>query len=238
MIYGYFDESGHESVEYVVIAGFFGRGECWDAFVPNWKFAMGQRKTLHMTSLRWKKDSTRRLLKRLATIPEECGLQAAVGAVRVSDYADLVADDERAVRIKGYEAALAPLVINVLRGVPKDERIEFVFEEQREYAPSIASIMELAERLDMDYKVTSEGIPKLLKWGMVPKGTTVKTDPADYLAYAVRENLTNPETQKAKWSYPLIEASGHEIHGAILSRDEIRRRITTAKENYKRMFSP
>jgi len=89
MLYGYFDESGHESPEWVSVAGFVGNKGHWEKFVPQWKAALGQRPTLHINALRWKQDRTRRLLERLGPIPHKCGLIGARGVVRVADFIDL-----------------------------------------------------------------------------------------------------------------------------------------------------
>ncbi len=250
MMRAYIDESGHEGRGYVVVAGFFGDEKAWEAFEPKWRAALGQRQTLHMTALRWKKDSTRRLLERLAPIPNACGLLRCIGGVKVSDYEDLIDEPismmyphgslyvpaNVIVPIKGYEAVLAPMVINVLRGVPNTERIEFVFEEQREYAPAVDNVMAFASMKDMAYKVTKDGKPKIAKWGFVPKGSTVMTDPADYLAFATREHCTNPNMKKAKWTRAILEAGDGQAFGRIMTRDEIRSRIKTSRALFKRLY--
>jgi hypothetical protein len=250
MMRAYIDESGHEERGYVIVGGFFGSEDAWEAFLLKWRAALGQRKTLHMSSLRWKKDSTRRLLARLAPIPHECGLRPCMGGVRISDYEDLIDEPipmlqkhgslvipvTLLVPIKGYEAALTPMVINVLRGVPSTERIEFVFEEQREYAPAVENVMEFASELDMSYKRTSDGKPKIAKWGFVPKGSTVMTDPADYLAFAAREHYTDETTKKAKWTRPILASGDGQAYGRILTRDEIRRRIKNSRAMFKRLY--
>src|SRR6266568_3504806 len=120
----------------------------------------------------------------------------------------------------------AALVINVLRGVPNTERIEFVFEEQREYAPAVDNVMAFASMKDMAYKVTKDGKPKIAKWGFVPKGSTVMTDPADYLAFATREHCTNPNMKKAKWTRAILEAGDGQAFG----------RIKTSRALFKRLY--
>jgi hypothetical protein len=124
MLRGYFDESGHETKEWVCLAGFIGTKEQWVDFLTKWRAGLRQRPTLHMRNLRWKQERTKRLLARLGPIPHACGLDGARGVVRVSDYADLVTgtDDERV--YKGYIACLMPMVELILKGVPSDERIE------------------------------------------------------------------------------------------------------------------
>ena len=91
MLTGYFDESGHQSKDHVIIAGFVGNESQWTSVAEAWNKGLGRRKTLHMSKLRgWSKPHTGRLLERLGTIPKQFSLQPAMGGVRVSDYEDLI----------------------------------------------------------------------------------------------------------------------------------------------------
>jgi len=74
-----------------------------------------------------------------------------------------------------------------------------------------------------------DGKPKLAKWGFVPKGSTVLTDPADYLAFALRELWTNPKGKKAAWCKPILKSGGGRGLGAILRRDTIRQVVATTQ---------
>jgi hypothetical protein len=228
MMRAYIDESGQESTEWVVVAGFLGNEDQWAAFVPKWTTALGrQRKSLHMSALRWNKTSTRDLLARLGPVPYECGLEATRGVVRVSDYADLVAGTDAEKDIPGYYAALVPMVINILRrAVPPSERIEFVFERQDRYILSIARAMAYGSMDDKSYKLTSDGRPKIARWVFVEKGTTVMTDPADYLAFALRSRVADPESKKAEWSRPIITSNtSGVVWGKVLTRSEARQAV-------------
>jgi hypothetical protein len=234
MMRAYLDESGHESKGWVFVAGFLGTEDQWTDFVPKWKIGLGpQRKSLHMSRLRWKNDRTRRLLARLGPIPHECGLEAVIGGVRVADYDDLVVGTEDEHILKGYMAALTPLVLNVLRGIPKDERVEFVFEEQREYHESIDMVMAIASRMDRPHTMTSDGLPKIAKWGFVPKGSTVMTDPADYIAFALREDHIDHGSKKAQWSSPILSSGSRNGIGLIMNREQARRAVLNAQRLFK-----
>ena len=229
MLRAYIDESGHESKGWMSLAGFLGREEQWRDFVPKWKSALGpQRKFLHMRRLRWKKDSTKQLLARLGPIPEKCGLEAVMAGVRFQDYEDLVSGTPDEKLLKGYIACLIPMVIQILRGIPDDERIELVFEEQREYAPFVDMALPFAA-MPEPWKLTKDGRPKLAKWSFVPKGSTVMTDPADYLAFALREVWTDRKSKKAEWCKPILASGSGEGYGLIMQRDRIRRMVTNAQ---------
>lgn len=225
MLTGYFDEG------FVSVAGFIGTAAQWTDFVPMWKKALGQRQRLHMRQLRWKKDSTRRLLARLGPIPAACGLEGARGVVRVSDYYDLVAGTDDEVICTGYVACLIPMLTQLMRGTPKDERVELFFEEQRQYAEMIALTMNFFTWRDhRTYLYTDDGLPRLARWGFVPKGTTIMTDPADYLAFALREAHTSPRSQKAMWCQPIF-SSGSGL-GMTLTREQTRRIVRRAQQMF------
>src|SRR5690349_4944011 len=76
MLTAYLDESGHESKNWMFLAGFLGNEEQWRDFVPKWQAGLGpQRKCLHMTELRWNRERTQTLLRKLGPIPEQCKLE-------------------------------------------------------------------------------------------------------------------------------------------------------------------
>lgn len=211
------------------LAGFIGSEEKWEAFVPKWKEALGQRKFLHMTDLRWNRDRTRRLLERLGPVPSNCGLEGIMGGVRFQDYEDLVLGKPEEKLLRGYIACLFPMVTQVLRGMPSEEQLEIVFEQQKEYEPFVNMALPFFTVPDLQapWKFTTDGKPRLAKWRFVPKGSTVRTDPADYLAFALREAWTDKNSKKSKWCKPIL-ASGSG-YGRIMQRDEIRLYISSTQ---------
>lgn len=231
MFTAYLDESGHETKDWQFIAGFLGDEDQWKQFVPLWQEALGpQRKHLHMTDLRWDKDYTRRLLQRLGAIPDQCKLTRVLGGARVKDYEDLVAGTISEKLLKGYIASLYPLVINTLRVIPPNERLELVFEEQKEYEPFVhrmLSEMVTPHPAKEKWMFTNDGLPKLAKWSFVPKGSTILTDPADYFSYALLQLWRNRESKRAEWCRP-IRGDGTGI-GRIMRRNEIRKIIQTTQ---------
>jgi hypothetical protein len=229
MMTAYIDESGHEGKGWMFLAGYLGSEDQWKRFVPAWKAGLGpQRKSLHLTDLRWNKDRTKQLLKRLGPIPEGCGLTPILGGIRYGDYEDLVTGSPAAKLLKGWLTCLFTIVLETLRVVPDGERLELVFEEQREYEQNAGQILSMIAYHD-PWSGTpwqdKEGKAKLAKWGFVPKGSTIMTDPADYLAFALRELWTDEKSKKSAWCRPIL-ASGEGI-GKILKRDTIRPIIQT-----------
>jgi hypothetical protein len=235
MLTAYLDESGHEQRDWQFVAGFFGNDEQWGKFCPLWKQALGQRKKLHMKELRWNhKHADRRvkkLLERLAPIPTACGLTPIVGGVRYGDYEDLVSDLPESKAFSGYVHCIYTLVLQTLRMVPATERIEFLFEDRGTYKEEVNQVFELPLRSDkLPFTETIGGIPKIAKWGFIPKGTSILTDAGDYAAFAMHTNWTDPKSKKASWTRPLLqEIDNVGGVGAIMKRDMIRRIMTATR---------
>jgi hypothetical protein len=230
MLTAYVDESGHEGKGWMFLAGWLGNCEQWTNFADEWKKGLGpQRKSLHMTELRWNQDRTRKLLARLGPIPESCHLRGVLGGVRFGDYEDLVSGTPEAKQLKGYMSCLMPMVAETLRGMPKDERLEIVFEQQNEYEPFVNMALPTFTGPDRHapWKMMPDGKPRLAKWSFVPKGTTMLTEPADYLAFALREVWTDKTSKKAQWCSPILRAGDGTGLGKIMTRNQIRHVITS-----------
>lgn len=232
MLTAYIDESGHEKHQgWMFLAGWLGNCDQWTQFVGEWKKGLGpQRKSLHMTDLRWNKESTKKLLARLGPIPNDCGLQGMMGGVCFDHYADLVTGTPHAKELKGYMSCLVPMVTNTLRGIPKDERIELVFEQQDEYEPFVNMALPTftVPNPRAPWQTMPDGKPKLAKWSFVPKGSTILGDPADYLAFALREVWTDKTSKKARWCSPIRDAGDGRGFGKVMSRKEIRFVVSSA----------
>lgn len=116
--------------------------------------------------LRWTSHRTRMLLSCLGPIPYQCKLQPVLAGVRAKDYEDLLDGTPAERLLKGYLVCIVPMVIQILRSIPKNEKLELVFEQQSEYEPyahrALASLLDL-EVFNQDYFRTNEGFPKLSK---------------------------------------------------------------------------
>src|SRR5216117_2373707 len=78
MLTAYVDESGHESPDWVIVAGLLGNDDQWKQLATDCRLALGNRKRFHMKSLRWKHERTKKLLQTLGPLPAKCGLQRIV----------------------------------------------------------------------------------------------------------------------------------------------------------------
>ena len=223
MLRAYIDESGHESKDWMFLAGFLGTEDQWRDFVPRWQSALGrQRKHLHVQRLRWNQERTRDLLARLGVIPEQCKLTPIFGGVRYQDYEDLISGHPEEKALSGYISCLFPLAARVLAHIPTDERVELVFEEQNQYERFASAALSMLAQSDEPSTRTRLGEPKLAKWSFVPKGTSVMTDVADYFAFALHELWTHPCSRKTEWCETILQTGGRRGIGAILNRHQIR----------------
>lgn len=237
MYTAYLDETGQQANAWIFVAGFLGQKEQWDCFIPQWKEALGpQRKRLHMKRLRWKKPSTKALLASLGPIPQACGLKAVAGGVKYSDYADLLRGTIVEKLSEGYLWCLFPLVLNILKYIPPDERVELIFGAQSAYKERALDLLSLIEKTtleDTEFRDcrTSSGLSKLAKWSFVPASSTIMLDPSDYYAYALAQYHHDKTSKKTEWCTPILDVPlGMPYVGRILSRDEIRGQVARNKQ--------
>ena len=222
------DESGQESKNWVFIAGFIGNEDQWRKFVPAWREGLGNRKSLHMAALRFKKDRERRLLERLAPIPVNCNLEPLLGGIRISDYRDLFVNDTFQEKLNsGFICAFLPLMSQMLRWMPADERVELVFEQQDRYAGVLNfwlnSIHSHLGRELMPVLFTADGKPRIAKWSFVPKGSTCLTEPADYFVYSVAQYYKDKNSRRAQWCLPILRSvDSVSVIGAIMQKEHSR----------------
>jgi hypothetical protein len=232
MITAYLDESEHSDVgKYTVVAGFRGKKENWDLFVPLWKQGLGNRKSLHMRSLRWNHPNAKSrvgdLLARLGPIPYDCGLIPVYGAVKAGDYLDLVRGDPILEDFGGYLLSISHVFTLLLETIPPHERIKIVCEAQEGYASNADAVFKV-------FKIASrDGLyPKLVSIDFVPKGSTSLTEPADYLAFSLSKTLSEPGSQKDLWARP-IQGEGRQLQcapGMWLNREVARETIQQIKQ--------
>ena len=205
MLTAYVDESGHDNPDWVVIAGLLGNDDQWKHLASEWRVALGKRRSFHMRKLRFTHQSTKRLLETLGPMPAHCGLRRIVGAIKVSDYADLIGTgpvNEQA--LKGYILALLGMTYQVLRHLPKGERLEIVFEQQDEYQPVAHELLSMVAIGNYPWLKTDTGETKLAKWRFVPKDSTILTQSADYMAYAVLQYYRDKDSRKAQWCRSIL----------------------------------
>jgi hypothetical protein len=222
---GYFDETFDEHSGCTWVAGYVGDENAWRNYVRDWRNGLGERKQLHLSSLRWKKPSTRQLLADLAPIPSRSGLRGFVSGVRTSDFSDLVRGTKWEYHSNGYIVSLIDVTARALLSVPEGEHLEALFEErdqtQERAADGLFALSILPFFSDLKPQLLNrDGSKKLIKYGFQSKSDTILFDQADYLCYAVLQQHRNPGSQKALWTRPILDAG--EITDGIMARETAR----------------
>lgn len=201
MLTAYLDESGHEGRNLMVLAGFLGDSVQWGSCAENWKAALGQRKHLHMTELRWSKpERIEKLLCALGPIPHAAGLRAVFTTAAMSDYDDLTLGTELQQLYKSYMIALMGMVHVIAEGIPSNETFKLVLEANDRYRMNVESLFRATKKLQ-----TSDGRQKLVSIEFVDKGVTSLTEPADFLAYALIQQHRNPGSVRERLCAPILE---------------------------------
>jgi hypothetical protein len=167
------------------------------------------------------------MLARAGGVPEQCGLTPIVGGVRYSDYSDLIAGSRAEKLLSGYVVCFGGMLINTLRGIPQDERLEVVFEEQPVHQRNNSIAMHALQNASTSEMRLPDGRPKLANWRPVPKGATPLTEIADFFAYALFQVWRDSKSLKTSLCRPILDAYGGEGLGAILTRAKAREVVLT-----------
>jgi hypothetical protein len=227
MLTAYIDETGQEQDDWMFLAGYYGTDSAWRQTTKEWKSALGpQRKRLHMKSLRFKLQSERKMLERLAKVPGMCGLVPMLGGVRFGDYRDILKGTPDEVAMNGYVVCLWSMLYDTLRCLPEGERLEIVFEAQDRYAYFAEIAIQVFTRSDPPPELLlADGTPKLASWRWVPKDSTSLLEPADYLCYALAKYYKDAGSIKDQWCRPILREQEGEGFGHIMPRDKVRMAI-------------
>ena len=203
MLTAYLDETGQEQDDWMFIAGFMGDDAAWKEFPPLWAEAIGpQRSHLHMKELRFPKLAVRKMLERAALVPKRCGLIPIAAGVRLKDYADLLVAERDIFIHAAYMMCCNAVTIFALKSIPDTERLEVVFEFQKQYRWYAAQeLQNISETMEHPELLMADGrTSKLASWRFISKSATVLCEPADYLAYALLQQARNKNSLKSLWT--------------------------------------
>jgi hypothetical protein len=231
MLTAYLDESQHTGPGHAVVAGFWGTEDQWNAVADDWKLGLGGRKALHMSGLRWNSPSASRrvkpLLARLGPIPHTHNLHPVYGAVKVTDYINLIANEpEFEKKMCGYILCLSIVFSVLAKHLPGHAKLKIVCEQQSEYEP-------LARALFDSFSKMVGRNPKCAYFsdiGFIPKDSSPLTQPGDFLAFAKGKYLDERGSRKDLWSRPILGSAGPDgIPGRVHSRENARRLVKQIK---------
>jgi hypothetical protein len=210
----YFDESGiHDGDHLCVVAGFAGNDAQWAAFIADWILAIRPRHNLHMVGLRWKhRARIASLLARLGPIPHKYNLTPIAVSLSRKDYlASGLATISR--RFTDPYVICATCCINVaLAEFAKKDDMYFLFDRQKGLRKEA---MEAIRNFSFEYC----GIDSRFKGAdFMNRVGTVCLDPADYLAYILRERESAPNSFKSLAGASII---GNKGHGGRIQLDQL-----------------
>ncbi len=224
----YLDESRQSDPNsFMCVAGFLGDEEQWKALAPRWKAALGSRRALHMSTLRLhsKPGRARQLLGTLGPIPHELELLPFYAAVKTGDYLDILAESKFGHKMPGYAVCLHAIIVALKNRIPAGESIKIVCETQKQYEPIATFAFDLARKLFG----SDPANPLFSGIEFIPKGSSVLTQPADFLAFTIVHWCENPNSEKSKLCSPILGPSGF-VWGAKLDRKMIRGIMSQIRE--------
>jgi len=195
LLTGYFDESGiHNGDHLCVVAGFVGNDAQWQAFIADWIPAISPRKNLHMKDLRWKQQPERiaALLRKLGPIPYKYNLKPVSAGLFWRDYNSIVKGKIDEKFTHPYVVCATCCMAVVLKEIAEADDVYFLFDRQEGMRRETMLALH-------DIVYNNFGIDSRVK-GMdfIKRDSTVCLDPADYLAFVVRERGTDKDSIKAK----------------------------------------
>jgi hypothetical protein len=223
MLIAIVDETGHESKDVVILAGFLGTEEQWAKCEQDWRAGLGSRDHLHMSRLRWSKvDRVRKLLGTLGAIPHAAGLQAIYSAVKISDYDDLVDGTQMQKLMKGYFITLLGIIDIVAKNIAPDETFKLVLEAQNEYALGANQIYLGTQ----DYR-TPDGRRKLVSLEFIEKGDSTLAEPADFLAFALLQLYRDAKSVKSELCAPILRNTRDALERNHVKQPDLLRQFVT-----------
>jgi Protein of unknown function (DUF3800) len=232
----YVDESQqNETDRHVVVAGFCGSEPQWESFLPEWKSALGKKKALHMKNLRWGGDFGERrvtqLLARLGPIPYKHGLCPVYGAVKVSDYIDLIKGEaELEKKVCGYILCLSTIFSALTRDLPGYAEIKIICEQQDQYEPLARGLFDSFGRI----VARDPRSAYFRSIGFIPKDDSPLTQPADFLAFAITKYLDERGSTKDLGCRPIFGGKDPEkIPGRLYTREKAIKTLQDIKKGLK-----
>jgi hypothetical protein len=220
----YMEESGVHDKDWCVVAGFVGDDKQWKDCIDKWKPGLGRSRSLHMRKLRWNKtERVKKLLNTLGPIPESCGLKKIWAGLRLQDYEDLLPQELRLNQeISPYMLCTSMIFARTAKLLPVGQRVAFVFALQKQYSRLVA----LPEWFLRNFLRDRFTVTYLTE-------RTMLTEPADYLAFEIRQCQIDINSKKARLGHSIIgDGQGY---GAIATRDGVRRVMTNTIEKLARL---
>jgi hypothetical protein len=216
MLTAYFDESGiHSGNHLCVVGGFVGNGAQWQSFIKDWVVAIRPRQNLHMKDLRWSKQPDRiaELLAKLGPIPHRYNLRPVAVSIPWTDFTSVAEGKVSKKFVNPYVICAVCCMQGVLGEVAGKDDVHFIFDRQE-------GLRKEAIQAIRDFSFDYCGVDTRFKGAdFIKRADTVCLDPADYLAYIIRERGVDPESFKSKAGSSILGTTGG--HGGRMARDQL-----------------
>ena len=197
MLTAYFDESGiHDGDHLCVVAGYVGNDAQWHAFAKGWITALGSRKSLHMRKIRNFRRAAQ-LLAKLGPLPEQYHLQKIVGGVWWKDYKGILKGRIPKRFTDPYMLAVQACLFQTMGYLDRTDQIAFCLSRQDVHERVIA---ELDNYVFKQQRVDS----RVKDIHFLSPHATVCFEPADYLAFEVREYKSHEDSEKARIGFSIL----------------------------------
>jgi hypothetical protein len=214
----YFDESGVHGADSCVVAGFVGNDAQWQAMAAEWIPAIKPRQNLHMRKLKWNRYPARitSLLSELGPIPHKYNLKGIAAGIKWADFNAVIRGKVTSRFANAYRMCAFCAISVVLMEVAGDDEVFFLFDRQEGTRKEDMERMRdiVYGRLGADRRV--KGID------FIRRDSTVCLDPADYLAYVVREQSIDPNSFKSRAGASIIGRGGN---GGWMSREQLQEMV-------------
>lgn len=205
VLHAYLDESGTDLQSGIVtMCGFAGTKEQWQPLMEAWRIGRGRKRRLHMSKLRFNKDSEREMLEALAPLPRQYGLQSIASFLRVSDYRDIVEGRVQKRFATPYMILFQKCLITAVQEMRRqNERIGLAFEEAANYSAPVT---------DMWQMIRAMAIKQVVSITTIRKDECESFEPADYLAFATHKYIADRNSKEAQWTMPIFGSGYSPMH--------------------------
>ena len=167
-----------------------------------------------MSSLRWNQQPKRvaNLLEKLGPIPERHNLKPVSVGMWRRDYEATMKGKIREKFANPYMLCAQSCMSTVLSNLVGADEVLFIFDRQHVHKAAMNSLRDVVFQLvGVDSRVKDVHF--------IPSKTTVCIDPADYLAYMVREHAMDADSARFKMGKSILGTKGG--HGGIFNRQQL-----------------
>ncbi len=206
LLTAYFDESGvHGGDSWCVVAGFVGNDAQWQALAADWIPAIRPRTNLHMKQLRWKQHPERiaPMLAKTGPLPGKYNLTPVAVGIKWHDYNTIARGKIREKFTNPYMICAYCAMATVLFEVIGSDDIYFLFDRQEGLRKETMHALR-------DFVFDRVGVDSRIKGlDFIPRKSTICLDPADYLAFILREHAIDENSPKAKLGESILARRPH-----------------------------